>query len=78
MTIYRTEYYEEKIGKWISIWTTTDVYEAMEYITTPIIGNPLVRVAKYEKTGIRKIKYKYLETVFQSNWNPAYNLINPK
>lgn len=58
MTIFRTEYYEPKLDKWISFWSGT-LDECMNKLIT-IDGDVPQRVAKYEKSGVRKIKYKLL------------------
>ena len=60
---YRCEYFEEKIDRWICLIETTDLEEAKSLLNLPIFGNPVTRVAKYEKTGVRKIKYKVLEVI---------------
>ena len=58
--VYRAEYYEPKIDKWISIGERTSEEEASKLLDTPIAGNPKMRVQKYEKSGTRKVKYKEL------------------
>lgn len=60
---YRCEYFEEKIDRWVCLIETTDLEEAKSLINQPIFGDPIVRVAKYEKSGVRKIKYKLLEEI---------------
>lgn len=56
--IFKTEYYEPKLDKWISFWSGT-LDECMNKLIT-IDGDVPQRVAKYEKSGVRKIKYKLL------------------
>ena len=63
MLIYRTEYYESKLGRWVSFYESKSVDQAKEYLDFPIVGNPPQRVALYERSGVRKIKYKYIRTV---------------
>ena len=60
---YRCEYFEEKIDRWVCLIETKDLDEAKSLINQPIFGDPIVRVAKYEKSGVRKIKYKLLEEI---------------
>jgi hypothetical protein len=60
MTVYRTEYYEDRIGKWVCIHESRDLEKAKDYLDTPIIKNPEKRIAEYSKTGN---KYKYIKTV---------------
>lgn len=62
--IFKTEYYEPKLDKWVSFWSGT-LDECMNKLGYPIIGDVPQRVAKYEKSGIRKIKYKLLEVIKQ-------------
>ena len=63
MLIYRTEYYEPKLGRWVSFYESKDIERAKENLGFPIVGNPPQRVALYERSGVRKIKYKYIRTV---------------
>ena len=58
--VYRTEYYEPKLFRWVSIWESTTEEGAREYLGYPIIGNPPQRVALYEKKGVRKVTYKLI------------------
>lgn len=62
--IFKTEYYEPKLDKWIAFWSGSQD-ECMNKLGYPIIGDVPQRVAKYEKSGIRKIKYKLLEVIKQ-------------
>jgi hypothetical protein len=62
--IFKTEYYEPKLDKWISFWSDT-LDECMNKLGYPIIGDVPQRVTKYEKSGVRKIKYKLLEVIKQ-------------
>ena len=64
---YRCEYFEEKIDRWVCLIETKDLDEAKSLLDHPIIGNPPTRVAKYEKTGVRKNKYKVLEVIEVKN-----------
>ena len=64
---YRCEYFEEKIDRWVCLIETKDLDEAKSLLDHPIIGNPPTRVAKYEKTGVRKIKYKVLGVIEVKN-----------
>lgn len=61
--VYRCEYFEPKIDRWVCLIETKELDEAKSLLDHPIIGNPLTRVAKYEKSGVRKIKYKTLEVL---------------
>ena len=60
--IFKTEYYEPKLDKWVSFWSGT-LDECMNKLGYPIVGDVPQRVAKYEKSGVRKIKYKLLEVI---------------
>lgn len=62
--IFKTEYYEPKFDKWITFWSGT-LDECMNMLGYPIIGDVPQRVAKYEVSGKRKIKYKLLEIIKQ-------------
>lgn len=62
--IFKIEYYEPKLDKWVSFWSGT-LDECMNKLGYPIIGDVPQRVAKYEKSGVRKIKYKLLEVIKQ-------------
>lgn len=61
--VFRTEYYEPNIGRWIALCESTDLDRAKQAIGTPVIGNPSKRVAEYDKTGVRKIKYSLVGVV---------------
>ena len=61
--VYRCEYFEPKIDRWVCLIETKELDEAKSLLDHPIIGDPTIRVAKYEKTGVRKIKYKVLEVI---------------
>lgn len=61
--VYRCEYFEPKIDRWVCLIETKELDEAKSLLDHPIIGNPPTRVAKYEKSGVRKIKYKTLEVL---------------
>lgn len=65
VTIFRTEYYEPKLGIWVSFWSGSTLDECMNKLGYPIIGDVPQRVAKYEKSGVRKVKYKLLEVIKQ-------------
>ncbi len=60
--IFKTEYYEPKLDKWIAFWSGT-LDECMNKLGYPIVGDVPQRVAKYEKSGVRKIRYKLLEVI---------------
>lgn len=62
--IFKTEYYESKLGIWVSFWSGSQD-ECIKKLGYPIVGDVPQRVAKYEKTGVRKIKYKLLEVIKQ-------------
>lgn len=62
--IFKTEYYEPKLDKWVSFWSGT-LDECMNNLGYPIVGDVSQRVVKYEKSGVRKIKYKLLEIIKQ-------------
>ena len=66
---YRCEYFEPRIDRWVCLIETKDLDEAKSLLDHPIIGDPTTRVAKYEKTGVRKIKYKVLEVIEVKNHN---------
>lgn len=53
--IFKTEYYEPKLDKWISFWSGT-LDECMNKLGYPIIGDVQQRVAKYEKNRCKKNK----------------------
>lgn len=62
--VLRVEYFEPKLEKWIGLWTTSnlDDKKSLDYhMRFPIIGNPSRRCGLFEKSGIRKIKYKPIE-----------------
>ena len=61
--VYRCEYFEPKIDRWVCLIETKELDEAKSLLDHPIIGDPTTRVAKYEKSGVRKIKYKTLEVL---------------
>ena len=61
--VYRCEYFEPKINRWVCLIETKELDEAKSLLDHPIIGDPTTRVAKYEKSGVRKIKYKTLEVL---------------
>lgn len=62
--IFKTEYYEPKLDKWIAFWSGSQD-ECIKKLDYPIVGDVPQRVAKYEKSGVRKIKYKLLEVIKQ-------------
>lgn len=64
MSIFRTEYYEPKLDKWISFWSGT-LDECMNKLGYPIVGDVPQRVAKYEVSGKRKLKYKLFKVIKQ-------------
>ena len=66
---YSSEYFEPRIDRWVCLIETKDLDEAKSLLDHPIIGDPTTRVAKYEKTGVRKIKYKVLEVIEVKNHN---------
>lgn len=72
MSIFRTEYYEPKLGIWVSFWSGT-LDECMNKLGYPIVGDVPQRVAKYEKSGVRKIKYKLLEVIKQLSSDEIQN-----
>lgn len=61
--ILRTEYYESKIGSWVKVYEGNDMNKAMIYFDMHIIGNPSIRIAEYNKIGVRKVKYEYVRTL---------------
>lgn len=63
--IYRAEYYEPKIGRWVSFYESSEIEKCRSYLDLPIVGNPDKRLAEYEKSGIRKIKYQFVKTIEQ-------------
>lgn len=62
-TVYRAEYYEPKLDKWISYYENSDVEKVKSNKDAPIIGNPKVRVAEYTVSGVRKPSYKFVKLV---------------
>ncbi len=46
--VFRTEYYEPKVGKWIALYEGFDLAHAKITLNTPIIGNPSKRVAQVQ------------------------------
>lgn len=69
--IYAAEYYHPKLFKWIRLCEKPTYEEAEKYLSTPILGDPEKRVAKYEKSGARKITYK--EIPLDESLNEAFN-----
>ena len=63
MMVYKCEYYESKIGGWVEYYSSIDIESAKKELNSYITGNPKKRLAKYEKSGVRKIKYKLLYVV---------------
>lgn len=61
--IYRCEYFDTRFGTWICMVETLDVDKAKSFLNTPMYGDPSTRLVKYEKSGVRKIKYKLLEVL---------------
>lgn len=61
--VFRAEYFESKLQKWVAIYEGGSLEAAEEAVGTPIIGNPKKRVAKYLKSGVRKIRYSFVEEV---------------
>ena len=60
--VFRTEYYEPKLGIYVSFCSGT-LEDCMTQLGYPIIGDVSQRVAKYEVSGKRKKKYKLLEVI---------------
>ena len=58
--VYCAEYYEPKLDKWIRLHERLDFNEKeLQYHANfPIIGNPVTRIAMYEKIGTKKFHYK--------------------
>lgn len=73
--IYAAEYYHPKLYKWIRLCEKPTYEEAAKYLNTPIIDNPKTRVAKYEKSGVRKINYKELplDETLNEEWNKEWD-----
>lgn len=61
--VYRAEYYEGKLDKWIALYEDTSLERAKTHFGTPIVGNPRQRVASYDKSGVRKPKYSFVEVL---------------
>lgn len=61
--IYRAEYFESRLGKWISLYEGADLESVKTYLDTPVVGNPPKRVAEYNKSGVRKVKYSFVRVV---------------
>lgn len=60
--IFKTEYYEPKLDKWVSFWSGT-LDECMNKLGYPIIGDVPQRVTKYDFIGKRKEKFVLLEVI---------------
>lgn len=65
-TVYGVQYYENKLGKWITYDYSSDK-ERIEYsYDQPIAGNPAKRMVELEISGTRKKKFKVLKTLKQT------------
>ena len=66
MKVLRAEYWSDRFFKWVSYYefreTPTDE-ELNFHLNFPMVGNPDRRLAEYEKTGVRKVKYQYIRTL---------------
>lgn len=62
MSIFRTEYYEPKLGIWVSFWSGT-LDECMNKLGYPIVGDVPQRIAKYDSICKRKEKFVLLEVI---------------
>lgn len=62
-TVYRVEYYDPKLYKWIKFYETKDIEDAKKQLETPIFGDPEKRIAQYNKSGVRKIKYDFVKKI---------------
>lgn len=62
-TVYRAEYYEPKLDKWVSYYENSDVEKVKSHKDDPIFGNPKVRVSEYTVSGVRKPSYKFVKLV---------------
>ena len=71
-TVYRAEYYEPKLGKWISYYENSDVEKVKSNKDAPIIGNPKIRVAEYTVSGVRKPSYKFVKLVESVEYKEQY------
>ena len=73
--IYAAEYYHPKLYKWIRLCEKPTCEEAEKYLNTPIIGNPKTRIAKYEKSGVRKVNYTELplDEAITEEWNKEWD-----
>lgn len=60
--IFKTEYYEPKLDKWIAFWSGT-LDECMNKLGYPIVGDVPQRIAKYDSIGKRKEKFVLLEVI---------------
>lgn len=63
--VLRAEYFEDKIGKWVAFYEGTNLEHTSTYLNTPIAGNPRKRIAEYEKSGVKKVKYTFVKEVTQ-------------
>ena len=73
--IYAAEYYHPTLDKWVRLCEKPTYEEAEKYLNTPVIGNPEKRIAKYEKSGVRKLKYKELplDEALNEEWNKEWD-----
>ena len=60
--IFKTEYYEPKLDKWIAFWYGSQD-ECIKKLGYPIVGDVPQRVAKYDSIGKRKEKFVLLEVI---------------
>lgn len=60
--IFKTEYYEPKLDKWIAFWSGSQD-ECMNKLGYPIVGDVPQRIAKYDSIGKRKEKFVLLEVI---------------
>ena len=61
--VYRAEYYEPKLGKWVSYYENNSLDSVKSNLDNPIVGDPRRRIAQYERSGVRKPSYKFVKEV---------------
>ena len=62
-TVYRTEYYDNRLYSWVAFHEGTNLERARACLSTPVIGDPRKRVAEYQKSGVRKVKYSFVGVI---------------
>jgi len=64
--ILRTEYYNDRLGKWIGIFDTTNLNnmeDAEFHMKAHIFGNPPTRIIICDRVGVKKIHYEHIQVI---------------